>query len=77
MNNPLEIVKSFMGKGGNPQQIIENVMKNNNNPMMNNLLQMAQKGDKQGIENFARNLYKEQGRDFNKEFADFMSNFKQ
>ena len=44
--------------------------------MLNNLIQMAQKGDTKGVENFARNLCKEKGQDFDKEFATFMSNFK-
>ena len=75
MNNPL---KSFMQQQVNPQQLLMNFMqqRNNNNPMINNLINMAQKGDSKGVENFARNLFKEQGRDFDKEFSDFMKNFK-
>ena len=37
---------------------------------------MANKGDEQGLEEFARNYYKEQGKDFDKEFSDFMNTFK-
>ena len=48
----------------------------NNNPMFRDLIQKAQKGDKQSVENFARNICKERGIDFDKEFANFMSNFK-
>lgn len=48
----------------------------NINPMFRDLIQKAQKGDKQGVENFARNICKERGIDFDKEFANFMSNFK-
>lgn len=48
----------------------------NNNPMFKDLIQKAQKGDKQGVENFARNICKERGIDFDKEFSAFMSNFK-
>lgn len=62
MNNPMEMIKMFMQK--------------NNNPMINNLIQMAQRGDIKGVENFARNLCKEKGVDFDKEFAAFMSQFK-
>jgi hypothetical protein len=32
-----------------------------NNPLMQNVLQMAQKGDSKGIENIARNLCREKG----------------
>lgn len=48
----------------------------NSNPMFRDLIQKAQKGDKQSVENFARNICKERGIDFDKEFANFMSNFK-
>lgn len=68
MNNPLEFIKMIK----NPQEFVTNYMKQNSNPMLNNLIQMAQKGDKQGLETFARNFFKEKGQDFD----DIMSNFK-
>lgn len=75
--NPLNILKNFMGKGGNPQQLLMKAIGgNNSNPMINNLIQMAQSGNTQGIENFARNFFKEKGRDFDKEFAEFMQSMK-
>ena len=69
--NPMQLLKMAIGKMS-PQQIINTLFSKNNNPMMNNLKEMAQNGDKQGVENFARNLFKEQGRDFDKEFSEFM-----
>ncbi|CCY22193.1 putative uncharacterized protein [Firmicutes bacterium CAG:24] len=48
----------------NPQQFLQNMMGNNQimrNPMAKNTLEMAQKGDFQGIENIAKNLCKEKG----------------
>jgi hypothetical protein len=48
----------------------------NSNPILKNLIDMANKGDTQGIEQFARNLYKQQGKDFDKEFSQFKENFK-
>lgn len=48
----------------------------NNNPMFRDLIDKAQKGDRQSVENFARNICKEKGIDFDKEFSAFMSNFK-
>ena len=60
MNNPIEFMKAIR----NPQEFIMNYAKTNTNPMLSNLIQMAQKGDKQGVENFARNFFKEQGQDF-------------
>ena len=51
-------------------------MSKNQNPMFNNLIDMAQRGDSKGVETFARNLFKERGRDFDKEFAEFMGKMK-
>lgn len=73
---PIDMIKEFIGKGISPQQILGNVIKNNSNPVVNNLIEKAKQGDTKGIENFARNLFKEQGRDFDKEFAEFRKNFK-
>lgn len=77
MNNNLNMIMNMLKGGRNPQQLVMNMMRNNSNPMLNNLMGMAQKGDNKGIENFARNIMKEQGRDFDKEFSAFRSNFKQ
>ena len=52
------------------------MIKSNNNPMIKNLVEMAEKGNSKGVEEFARNLYAQQGRDFDKEFGEFMNNFK-
>lgn len=77
MSNPIEILKGFMGKGGNPQQLLQKAMgmTNNSNPMISNLVSMAQNGDAKSVEQFARNICKERGIDFDKEFNAFMSNF--
>lgn len=72
--NPIQIIKNFIGKGLSPEGIIQNM--NIQNPMITNLITMAKKGDTQGIENFARNMFKERGRDFDKEFNEFKNNFK-
>ena len=74
--NPMEMIKNFIGKGLNPQQILNSMMNNNNNPVLSNLIQKAKQGDTKGVEDFARNLFKEQGRDFDKEYLDFKKNFK-
>lgn len=73
--NPVEILKDFKGK--NPQEIVLNqIMGNINNPMLKNLINMAKNGKHEDIETFARNLMKSQGKDFDKEFGDFMKNLK-
>lgn len=75
--NPIQILQNFLGKGGNVQQLLMQVMSTtqNNNPMINNLMNMANSGNSQGIENFARNFFRDRGRDFDTEFNQFMSNF--
>ena len=74
-NNSIQQLRDFM-KQGNPRQLVEKLVMNNTNPMVKQLVQKAQNGDVQGVEEFARNIYKQQGRDFDKEFSDFMSNFR-
>ena len=76
-NNPFSVVKNFIRQQGSPEQLLMNFMnQNNQNPMINNLIQMAKKGDNKQVENFARNAFKEQGRDFDTEFAQFKNFFK-
>ena len=70
--NPMETIKNFIGKGMNPEQVLEKMISNNTqNPVFGNLIKKAKEGDSKGVEDFARNLFKEQGRDFDKEFAEF------
>lgn len=66
--NPLDIIKAIK----NPQEYVLSMLGTNTNPMLKNLVEMAKKGDKQGVENVARNFFKEQGQDYDK----IMSNFK-
>ena len=74
-NNPIEMIKLFLGQNKKPEELLQKMI-NDNNPILNNLINMARSGDSKGVENFARNLYKDQGRDFDKEFSEFMNNFK-
>lgn len=73
MNNPIEMIKMMMSKG-NPSQMFQKMA--GGNPMVANLINMAQQGNSKGVEEFARNFYKERGKDFDKEFSEFMKNFK-
>lgn len=61
MMNPMNLIQ--MLKGGNPAQMLMGMLRqqSGNNPVMQNALDMAEKGDSKGIENLARNLCKEQG----------------
>ena len=76
MSNPIENLKLLIGKNETPQQITQQLLSNTPNPIFNNLIKMAHSGDSKGVENFARNICKERGKDFDKEFSEFMSNFK-
>jgi hypothetical protein len=49
---------------------------NNNNPIFNNLVTMAKNGDYKGVENVARNIFQQQGRDLDKELAEIQNLFK-
>lgn len=75
MNNPINMIKALMGKMS-PKDMAISMLKNNSNPMLSNLIDMANKGDTKGVEEFARNICKEKNIDFNKDFTDFMNNFK-
>ena len=67
--NPIEIIKNYMTKGLTPKGIVKSMV--GNNPIFNNLIDMAEKGDSQGVETFARNIMKERGLDLDKELAEF------
>lgn len=62
----------------NPIQMFKNMILNKqiNNPILKEVISKAQNGDSKGVEEFARNLFKEQGRNFDEEFSQFMKNFK-
>ena len=72
--NPLNMIKGMMSNM-NPKNMVMNMLKGNTNPIFANLIEMANKNDVKGLENFARNYMKEKGRDYDKEFNDFKSMF--
>ena len=74
--NPIQMIKGMMGINNPKEMVMQMLGQNNNNPIFNNLMNMANKGDIKGIENFARNLFKEQGKDFDAEFNKFKNMFK-
>ena len=74
MMNPLQFVQAMR----NPQEFMQNIMNNNEimkNPIAKNIIDMAQKGDVEGIEKMGRNIAKEKGIDFDKAFSDFKKQF--
>lgn len=68
--NPMQLIQMIKG-GSNPQQLMMSFLQQQNNPMANNLLQMAQNGNISGIEQIARNMCSQKGLDFDKEFNSF------
>jgi len=72
--NPIMMIKRFMSQGLTPQGILNKM--NINNPILSNVISMAQNGDSKGVENFARNICKQKGLDFDKEFSKFKDTLK-
>lgn len=74
--NPIQLMN--MLKNGNPQQVAEQIIKTNyaNDPMMMNLLQMGQKGDIQGLKQYAQQYLGQQGKNFDTEMNNLMQAIK-
>lgn len=70
--NPMQFLRGIK----NPQQFVMNMLKQNQNPMAIQLMQMAKNGNTNQIEQFARNICKEHGMDFDKSFSEFMKQIK-
>ena len=70
--NPTEFMKGIK----NPQQFVMNMLKQNQDPMAIQFMQMVKNGNTNQIEQFARNICKERGMDFDKSFAEFMKQIK-
>ena len=77
MNNAMQRIQQMgtLIRGmKNPQQAIIQMLSNNTNPMAKNVLKMVENKDYNGIENFARNVCKEQGKNFDEEIINFKNN---
>lgn len=74
--NPMHLIMQIK-QGKNPQQLMIDILEGeaSNNPIMGNLLTMAKENRTADIEKFARNLAKEQGIDFDKEFSKFKKQY--
>lgn len=62
MFNPLQLMQIFK----NPEPFMRQILNSQqfkNNPMAQNVIEMRNKGDVKGLEEMARNLYKEKGMD--------------
>ena len=72
--NPMNFIKQYITQGLTPQNILSKM--NVNNPILNNVMNMAKNGDTKGVETFARNICKQKGLDFDIEFNKFKANLK-
>ena len=76
-NNMMDFMK--LVKNGNPQEIVMNMLQQDaqrGNQVAGTLIQMINSGDSRGIEQVARNIAKEKGIDFDKEFNSFKQMFR-
>lgn len=76
-NNVLQFI-SLIKNNPNPQTIVMNELQRRaqNNPVLGNIATLVQNGDTQGVETIVRNIAKERGIDFDKEFNSFKQMFK-
>lgn len=72
--NPMNMIKQYLMQGLTPQNILSKL--SINNPILNNVVTMAKNGDTKGVENFARNICKQKGLDFDTEFNKFKNTLK-
>lgn len=75
INNMTDFMR--LARNGNPQQIVMNMLQQraSSNPIFANILNLAQSGNTQEIENIVRNMARERGVDFDKEFNSFRQMF--
>lgn len=74
--NPMQLISMIKG-GQNPQQLVMSILEqqSQNSPMGANLLNLAKNNRSADIEQIARNLCQQQGKDFDKEFNAFKQMF--
>lgn len=70
--NPIDVM-SMIRKGQNPQQIMLNLLEQeaSSTPLGKNLIELAKQNKTAEIEQIARNLARERGIDYDKEFNAF------
>lgn len=75
--NPMQLI-SMIKQGSNPQQLMLSLLEQNvsNNPVAQNIMELAKNGQGADIEKIARNLCAQRGVDFDKEFNSFKNSLK-
>lgn len=69
--NPIEQMMQMVKMRQNPEQMMLQFLQQQNSPMSQNLLSLAKANNTQDIEKIARNICKQRGVDFDKEFTAF------
>ena len=61
-------------KAPNKMRMVENLI--NQNPQLKGVWELFKTGDVKSLESQVKEMFRNNGRDFDKEFSEFMSNFK-
>lgn len=74
--NPLMLIQ-MIKSGQNPQQLLMSILEGqaNDNPVSSNLLDLVKERRTGDIEQFARNYFASQGKDFDQEFKAFKETY--
>ena len=74
--NPIELMQ--LVKQAGPQNAVMQIIQQNypNDPVAINFVQMAQRGDVQGVQKLAQTILNSQGKDFNTEITKLMGMFR-
>lgn len=74
--NPMQLAALLRGR--DPRQVVMSMIQNNgiNDPMINELVGYAQKGDVNSVTKIAENFFEQRGQNFGQEFNAFMSMLK-
>lgn len=69
---PFDLIKLIKSKG--PQGAAETIAQENfpNNPMINDLLELGRQGNRQGLEQVAQQMFRQNGRDYATEMNSFL-----
>ena len=68
--DPMQLIQLIKG-GQNPQQLVMNILQQQgqNNPILDNAINMAQNGNISGLELLARNLAAQRGLNYDQQLA--------
>ena len=75
-NNKFPNFSNFMKSFKSPKEAVMNMISKSDNPIISNMVNLANSNNNDELVKVARNLCKERGIDFDKDFQKFMSMFK-